>query len=130
MSQKQLLQQSADRYQAMLGHLTEMAAILKTAHPEAIKRGLEEWNRLQGEARQLDEQIDLRDKAFAEGPASQRRTELMAQVAVQCRQVYSQANLLKALVSDELHSLNQGRQALGGYKGARDNKGSRLTARS
>jgi hypothetical protein len=128
MTQAQLLEQSADRYQAMLGHLTEMAGILKTAHPEAINRGLKEWNRMQGEARLLDEQIDLQDKAVAEGPASQRRAELMAQVAVQCRKVYSQANLLKALVGDELKQLNQGRKALGGYRGTRDNKGSRLTA--
>ncbi len=130
MSQEQLLEQSSDRYQAMLDHLTEMAALLKTAHPEAIKRGLEEWNRMQGEARLLDEQIDLQDRAVAEGAASQRRTELMTQVAEQCRRVYSQANLLKALVSDELSRLNQGRRALGGYRGTRDNKGSRLTASS
>lgn len=128
MSQEQLLQQSVNCYQAMLEHLAILTGTLKSAEPKAISIGLAEWQKLQEEARQVDIQIEAHGEMNQEAPLAQRRIELMAEVALQCRQIYSQASLLKALVSDELHRLQQGRMALGGYKGKRDHRGSRLTA--
>jgi hypothetical protein len=131
MSLEHLIEQSTDRYQAMLDHLTKMAEVLKDAQPQTIRCALEDWQLLQQEAQQLDARIDQLTGNIQrnELPTKyQQRSELMAQVAQQCQQVYSHANLLKALVSDELSRLQHGRRAMGGYKVPADKKGFRLTA--
>lgn len=131
MSLEHLIEKSAEGYQGMLEHLANISGMLKSAHPEGISQALEHWHFLLQEARQLDAQIDQHRSAAPQHsllPSFQQRTELMRQVALQCEQVYSQANLLKAMVSEELNQLQQGRKALGGYKGSSNKKGSRLTA--
>lgn len=131
MSLEQLITQSTARYQAMLDHLTKMAEVLKDAQPKTIRCALEDWQLLQKEAQQLDAQIDqlAGNMQRSELPLNfQQHRELMAQVALECQQVYSRANLLKALVSDEINRLQHGRKALGSYKVPADKKGSRLTA--
>ena len=128
---EQLVDKSTAQYRAMLDHLATITEILKTADPQAITHALEQWNRLQQEARQVDAQIELEHNPVEQKailPKFDQRTDLMSQVAQQCQQVYSRANTLKALASDELHRLHQGRRALGGYKGPGSSKGSRLTA--
>lgn len=133
MSLEELIEQSVAHYQAMLDHLTKMAEVLKDAQPKTISCALEEWQLLQQEAQHLDARIDQLTNNIqrSELPLKfQQRRELMAQVALQCQQIYSRANLLKALVSDELKNLQQGRKALGGYKAPTDKRGSRLTASS
>lgn len=131
MSLEHLIEQSATRYQAMLNHLTKMAGALKDAQPQTIRCAIEDWQLLQQETQELDAQIDQLSGNIQQSelpPNYQQRRELMAQVAQQCQQVYSRANLLKALVSDELRNLQHGRKALGGYKAPTDKRGSRLTA--
>lgn len=131
MSLEQLIEQSAARYQAMLEHLAQMTEVLKDAQPKTIHRALESWQLLQQEAQQLDAQIDQLTGNFQQSelpPKYHQRSELMNQVALECQQVFSRANLLKALVSDELNRLQHGRKALGGYKTPVDKRGSRLTA--
>ncbi|MEZ4483766.1 MAG: hypothetical protein R2864_03950 [Syntrophotaleaceae bacterium] len=61
---EQLIQDSTDRYQAMLAYLAEMAEMLKTADPAAIKLVLEQWNHLQQDAQQLDSLPDIRRDAI------------------------------------------------------------------
>ena len=131
MSLEHLVEKSTARYQAMLDHLAQMAEVLKDAQPKTIHRALEDWQLLQQEAQQLDARIDQLTGNIPSSelsPKYQQRSELMAEVALECQQVYSRANLLKALVSDELNRLQHGRKALGGYKIPADKKGSRLTA--
>lgn len=131
MSLDHLIEQSAAGYQDMLDHLADISGMLKDAHSEGISQALERWHFLLQEAQQLDAQIDQHRSANQQDdlqPSFQQRTELMRQVALQCEQVYSQANLLKAMVGEELNRLQHGRKALGGYKGPSDKKGSRLTA--
>ncbi len=131
MSLEHLIEQSTDRYQAMLDHLAQMAGVLKNTQSKIIHRALEGWQLLQQEAQQLDTRIDQLTANIPSSelpPKYQQRRELMTQVAQQCQQVYSRANLLKALVSEELNRLQHGRKALGGYKPPAGKKGSRLTA--
>lgn len=131
MSLEHLIEKSAAGYQGMLDHLADISQILKKGHPEGISLALEQWHLLLQEARQLDAQIDQHRSAAPQNnlpPNFKQRTELMRQVAQQCEEVHSQANLLKAMVSDELNRLQHGRTALGGYKGSSSNKGARLTA--
>jgi hypothetical protein len=133
MSLEHLIEKSAEGYQGMLDHLADISGMLKGAHPEGIGQALEQWHFLLQEARQLDAEIDQHPSMTKQdnlAPNYQQRTELMRQVALQCEQVYSQANLLKAMVSDELNRLQHGRKALGGYKGSSNKKGSRLIASS
>jgi hypothetical protein len=131
MSLEHLIEKSVAGYQGMLDHLADISGILKGGHPEGISQALEQWQLLLQEARQLDAEIDqyrTTDPQNNRPPNFQQRTDLMRQVALQCEKVYSQANLLKAMVSDELNQLQHGRKALGGYKGSSNPKGSRLTA--
>lgn len=131
MSLDQLIAQSSARYQAMLDHLEQMAEVLKDAQPQTIRCALEDWQLLQQEAQQFDARIDqlAGNMQRSELPLKfHQRSELMTQVALECQQVYSRANLLKALVSDEISRLQHGRKALGSYKVPADKKGSRLTA--
>jgi hypothetical protein len=131
MSLEHLLEKSAEGYQTMLDHLAAISGMLKGAHPEEISQALEHWHSLQKEARQLDTRIDQHHSTTQQNtlsPIYQHRTDLMRQVALQCQKVYSQANLLKAMVSDELNRLQHGRKALGGYKSPLNQKGSRLAA--
>jgi len=126
-----LIKKSAEGYQVMLDHLACMSETLKGTHPEEISQALEHWHSLQKEARQLDTRINQHHSTIQQNnlpPIYQHRTDLMRQVALQCQKVYSQANLLKAMVSDELNRLQHGRKALGGYKSPSNPKGSRLTA--
>ncbi|OEU74098.1 MAG: hypothetical protein BA869_02605 [Desulfuromonadales bacterium C00003107] len=131
MSLEHLIEKSSVGYQGMLDHLAIISGMLKGAHPTGIGQALEHWHSLLQETRQLDTRIDQHRSTTPQNnllPRFEQRTELMRQVALQCQQVYSQANLLKAMVSDELNKLQHGRKALGGYKGSSNNKGSRLTA--
>ena len=131
MSLEHLIEKSTAGYQSMLDHLANISGMLKGAHPEGISQALEQWHFLLQEARQLDAQIDQHRSVAQQNnllPSFEQRTELMRQVALQCEKVYSQANLLKAMVSEELNQLQHGRKALGGYKGPSNKKGSRLTA--
>ncbi len=131
MSLEHLIAQSTSRYQAMLNHLTKMAEVLKDAQAQTIHYTIEEWQLLQQQAQHLDAQIDQLTGNIqrSELPQTyQQRSKLMAQVALQCKQTYSHANLLKVLVNDELNRLQHGRRAMGGYKGSSNKKGTRLTA--
>lgn len=131
MSLERLIEKSSAGYQGMLDHLADISEILKGGRPEGISQALEQWNSLLQEARQLDAEIDRQLSAAPNStlpPNFQHRTKLMRQVALQCEEVHSRANLLKAMVSDELNRLQHGRTALGGYKGSSSNKGTRLTA--
>ena len=131
MSMDHLIEQSTARYQAMLNHLTTMAEVLKDAQPKTIRCAIEDWQLLQQEAQQLDAQIDQLSGHIQRSelpPKYQQRSDLMAQVALQCQQIYSHANLLKVMVSEELNQMQRGRKALGGYKGSSNQKGSRLSA--
>lgn len=126
-----LIKKSTAGYQGMLDHLADISQILKDGHPEGIGLALEQWHLLLQEARQLDAEIDQHRSAVPQNklpPNFKQRTELMRQVAQQCEKVHSQANLLKAMVSDELNRLQHGRTALGGYKGSSRKTGGRLTA--
>lgn len=131
MSVELLIEKSTGCYQAMLDHLAAMSELLNGASPEAIQRMFAEWDLLQQQARRVDTQLDPQLDANRQTDLVaklRQRTDLMEQVAIRCQQVCSQANLLKTLASDELNSLQQGREALGGYRGRTDRKGSRLSA--
>lgn len=133
MELENLLRHSLQQYRQLLEKLAEIGQMLKNGQTEAIGAPLKSWLLLQSEAQQTDVRIgELRERNPAAGqdcPFFEARKSIMENLAVQCRNTFSQANTHKALIRDELLRLRGGRVAINGYKPVPAKPGNRIGSR-
>jgi hypothetical protein len=130
---EELITQSLVQYRRMLEELTRIDGMLKSGRAAAIGPVLENWLRLQQEARQTDEMI----AEFGEGnpepvlssPSHEARILLMKTLAERCREVFGNAVTHKALIREELTALRGGRRAISGYKSMPARTGKQICSR-
>lgn len=133
MELENLLRQSLQQYRQLLDDLAEIGQMLKKGRTEAIDAPLKSWLQLQSQAQQTDTRIgelgEQNPAAVQDSPLFDARQSLMKDLAIQCRDVFNQANTHKALIRDELLRLRGGRAAISGYKPAPAETGNRIGSR-
>ncbi len=133
MELENLLRHSLEQYRQLQEKLSEISRMLKKGRTGAIDDALKSWILLQNEAQQTDARIgelgERNPAAVRNSPFFEARQSLLKDLALQCRDTFSQANTHKALIRDELLRLRGGRVAINGYKPVPAETGNRIGSR-